>query len=201
MLLHVLNVEAQPDIETDRWEEQLTASGAGNASGVVDIKHFVAFCLQGGIEGAETVLGALSRAQQENERLAGPSEPSNEMLAAINTHPARNPDRSLTLSSLRTAVIGDQPPLPLPKDQAGALVVVDSKTYVLRERLGSGAGGSVFAASLKCEAADVHAAGDDESHDPDSMALKLAGGVGDAERRGADTRLGFVAVEAVAAAE
>eukprot|EP00971_Amphidinium_carterae_P063319 1253005-Amphidinium_carterae.1 len=64
------------------------------------------------------------------------------MLAAANPHPVRNPDKSLTLSSLRTAEIGEQTPLPLPKDQAGALLVVGFKTYVLGERLGSGAGGS-----------------------------------------------------------
>eukprot|EP00971_Amphidinium_carterae_P202390 4015764-Amphidinium_carterae.1 len=83
MLAHALNVEA-PDIE--RWEEELTASDACNASGVVDVKHFVAFCLQGGVERAETpVQGVLSRPQQEDERLASPSAPSNDMLAATNT--------------------------------------------------------------------------------------------------------------------
>eukprot|EP00971_Amphidinium_carterae_P291656 5789972-Amphidinium_carterae.1 len=56
MLLHVLNVETQPDIQTERWEEELTASGACNASGVVDVKLFVAFCLEGGVKGTETVL-------------------------------------------------------------------------------------------------------------------------------------------------
>eukprot|EP00971_Amphidinium_carterae_P295143 5860856-Amphidinium_carterae.1 len=40
-----------------------------------------------------------------------------------------------------------------------------------------------------------------DSHDPDSMALKLVGGGGDADFRGADTKLAAVAVEAVAAAE
>eukprot|EP00971_Amphidinium_carterae_P290740 5773257-Amphidinium_carterae.1 len=36
VLFHVLNAEApyQPDIETERWEQELTASGACNASGV-----------------------------------------------------------------------------------------------------------------------------------------------------------------------
>eukprot|EP00971_Amphidinium_carterae_P220256 4372658-Amphidinium_carterae.1 len=53
MLLHVLNVEAGTDYQIARWEEELTASGACNASGVVDVKHFVAFCQQGGIEGTE----------------------------------------------------------------------------------------------------------------------------------------------------
>eukprot|EP00971_Amphidinium_carterae_P252377 5010509-Amphidinium_carterae.1 len=43
MLAHTLNVGTQPDIQTQRWEEELTASGACNASGVVDVKHFVAF--------------------------------------------------------------------------------------------------------------------------------------------------------------
>eukprot|EP00971_Amphidinium_carterae_P340194 6478403-Amphidinium_carterae.1 len=47
MLVHALNVETH-DIHSERWEEELTASGACNASGVVDVKHFVAFCLQGG---------------------------------------------------------------------------------------------------------------------------------------------------------
>eukprot|EP00971_Amphidinium_carterae_P198063 3931167-Amphidinium_carterae.1 len=108
--------------------------------------------------------------------------------------------------TLSTAVIGGQIPLPLPEDQAGAVVVMRSKQYVLGERLGRGAGGSVFAATLKREAADVHevtAGGfeDSASHDAESMALKLVGGAGNAESRGADTRLAFVAVEAVAAAE
>eukprot|EP00971_Amphidinium_carterae_P113788 2254647-Amphidinium_carterae.1 len=35
MLVHVLNVETN-DIQSERWEEELTASGACNASGVVD---------------------------------------------------------------------------------------------------------------------------------------------------------------------
>eukprot|EP00971_Amphidinium_carterae_P259209 5143770-Amphidinium_carterae.1 len=58
MLVHVLNVEAQLDIETECWEEEeeITAFGVRNASGVVDVKHFVAFCLVGGIEGAEGML-------------------------------------------------------------------------------------------------------------------------------------------------
>eukprot|EP00971_Amphidinium_carterae_P218790 4342916-Amphidinium_carterae.1 len=88
MLVHAVKVEAH-DIQSERWEEELTASGACNASGVVDVKHFVAFCLQGGVERAETVQGVLQgqlpRPQQEDERLAAPSEPSNEMLAATNT--------------------------------------------------------------------------------------------------------------------
>eukprot|EP00971_Amphidinium_carterae_P116401 2305897-Amphidinium_carterae.1 len=142
MLVHAFNVEAQPDSETERWEQELTASGACNASAVVDVKHFVSFCEQGGLEGAETVQGVLSTSQQEDERLAAPPERSKGMLGAANPHPARNPDKSLTLSTLPTAVIGEQTPLPLPKDQAGAVLVVASKTYVLGERLGSGAGGS-----------------------------------------------------------
>eukprot|EP00971_Amphidinium_carterae_P181231 3595152-Amphidinium_carterae.1 len=151
-----------------------------------------------------------SRRQQ---RLATPSEPSHQMLAAVNTKPRgpSNPsgeDKGLisTTMSCRldsTTFIGEQIPLPLLEDQACAVVVVDSKQYVLGERLGRGAGGSVFAATLKREAADVHAAVDEESdgHDPDSMALKLVGGVRAQEFRGADTRLAAVAVEAVAAAE
>eukprot|EP00971_Amphidinium_carterae_P218357 4334072-Amphidinium_carterae.1 len=94
---------------------------------------------------------------------------------------------------------------PLPEDQAGAVVVVDSKQYVLGEKLGRGGGGSVFAATLK-RAADVREVTDggfedSDSHTPESMALKLVGGVGDAELRGVDARLAAVAVEAVAAAE
>eukprot|EP00971_Amphidinium_carterae_P278941 5537426-Amphidinium_carterae.1 len=87
--------------------------------------------------------------------------------------------------TLSTAVIGVHIPLPSPEDQAGAVVVVDSKQYVLGERLGRGAGGSVFVATLKCEAADVRASGGgkSESHDPDSKALKLVGGGGFAEFR------------------
>eukprot|EP00971_Amphidinium_carterae_P012655 249178-Amphidinium_carterae.1 len=157
MLLHVVNVEAC-EFQNNRWEEELTASGACNASGVVDVKRFVAFSLLEGIERAEhPVQGVLSKPQQEDERLAAPSALLNERLAAINTKPGGpfNPDRSLSISELSTAVIGEQ------------IVVVDSKQYVLGERLGQGAGGSVFAATLM----DVHPAGEERSHDPESMAL------------------------------
>eukprot|EP00971_Amphidinium_carterae_P023148 456740-Amphidinium_carterae.1 len=74
--------------------------------------------------------------------------------------------------TLSTAVIREPIPFPPPEDQAGAVVVVDSKQYVLGERLGSGAVGSVFAATLKSEAAVEES----DSHDPESMALKLVGG-------------------------
>eukprot|EP00971_Amphidinium_carterae_P215411 4275343-Amphidinium_carterae.1 len=248
MLFHVLSVEAQPHIETEGWEQELAAAGACNASGVVDVKHFVAFCQQGGGEGTKIVLGVLSTPQQEDERLAAPSEPAiemlaagstelsvsfrvqedessrlavpaepwNEVLAATNTKPGGpcNPSERdarpiSSLMSMASTLCGEQTPLPSPEDQAGAVVLVDSKRYVLGERLGTGGGGSVFAATLKREhvdvheAADVHVAVDEESdsHDPVSMALKLVGGVGNAELRGVDTRLACVAVEAVAAAE
>eukprot|EP00971_Amphidinium_carterae_P245747 4880542-Amphidinium_carterae.1 len=120
MLVHALHVEAH-DIQSERWEEALTASGACNASGVVDVKRFVAFCLQGGIERAETVLpGQLLRPQQEDERFAAPSAPLNEMLAATNTKPRSPLGRDLDWESwsLSTAVIGVQTPLPSPEDQA-----------------------------------------------------------------------------------
>eukprot|EP00971_Amphidinium_carterae_P178246 3535831-Amphidinium_carterae.1 len=217
MLLHVLTVEGQRDIQPERWEEELNASGVCDAFGVVDVKHFVSREMWKSI-GRVAILRVLAKSKFEDSLLAttrfvvshgaewelpAPVKSSNEMLDVTNTKRGgpRNPDRSLTLSSLQTAVIGEQTPLPLPKDQAGAMVVVDSKHYVLGEKLGHGAGGSVFAATLKREAVDVHARGESDSNDPDSMALKLVGGVGDADRRGADTRLGFVAVEAVAAAE
>eukprot|EP00971_Amphidinium_carterae_P028171 554850-Amphidinium_carterae.1 len=105
------------------------------------------------------------------------------MLAATNTNPSNPSGRDTDSESwtLSTAVIGEQFRLPSPADQAGTVVVVDSKQYVLGERLGQGAGGSGFAATLKREAADVHSAG--ESHDPDSKALKLVGGGGFAEFR------------------
>eukprot|EP00971_Amphidinium_carterae_P230491 4574296-Amphidinium_carterae.1 len=95
MLVHALHVEA-PDSQSEHWEEALTASGACNAFGVVDVKRFVAFCLQGDAEAgvvdvkhfgrAGKVLGVLSslHQQEEEERVAAPSEPSNEMLAATN---------------------------------------------------------------------------------------------------------------------
>eukprot|EP00971_Amphidinium_carterae_P217158 4311054-Amphidinium_carterae.1 len=136
MLLHVLHAEAHPDIQSERWEEELTASGARDASGVVDVRHFVTFSQQGGVEGPKTVQGAFT----ETERRAAPLEPSNEKLAAIKPGGPFNPDRSLSISSLSTAVIGGQTPLPSPADQAGALVVVNSTQYVLGERLGHGAG-------------------------------------------------------------
>eukprot|EP00971_Amphidinium_carterae_P175142 3472015-Amphidinium_carterae.1 len=198
MLVHVLNVETQLDIQAECWEEdeeeELTASGACNASGVVDVKRFVAACQQGCIEGAGKVLGVLSRPQQQDERLAAPSGPSIEMLDAANTKP-RSPsdpsrgdarrisstmpmasavldpschescgvDARLMHSKMSSTESGEQTPLPTrdvqPKDLAGAVLVVDSKQYVLGERLGDGAGGFVFAATLKRETADVHAAG------------------------------------------
>eukprot|EP00971_Amphidinium_carterae_P063124 1249240-Amphidinium_carterae.1 len=97
MLVHALHVEA-PNIE--RWEEELTASGACNAFGVVDVEHFVAFCLQGGVERTETPVqgvlpGQLPRPQQDYERLAAPMEPSNERLAATNTSPSNPLGRDL----------------------------------------------------------------------------------------------------------
>eukprot|EP00971_Amphidinium_carterae_P055512 1094072-Amphidinium_carterae.1 len=110
----LVNLKAQ-DVRTERWEEEVTASGACNASGVVDVKHFVAFCLQGRDEGAESVLGMLSRSQQEDERLAATSFTASQ---ATPKGIIIDPDRSLSLSSLSTAVIGEQIPLPSPKDQA-----------------------------------------------------------------------------------
>eukprot|EP00971_Amphidinium_carterae_P291177 5781492-Amphidinium_carterae.1 len=123
MLLHVLNVETRSDTQSEHWEEQLTASGACNASGVVDVKHFVHFCLplvneaachrsgvvdmknfvalclQRCVGRAGKVLGVCSTLrQQEDERLAAQLEPSNE--------------KTLTLSELSTAVIGEATPLP-----------------------------------------------------------------------------------------
>eukprot|EP00971_Amphidinium_carterae_P315729 6275983-Amphidinium_carterae.2 len=110
MLLHVLDVEEQPDIQTERWEEELTASGACDASGVVDLKHFVAFCLRGGVERAETpVQGVLfTMLEEDDERLAAPSEPTTEIVAATNTNPSNSLGRDLDWESwtLSTAVIG-----------------------------------------------------------------------------------------------
>eukprot|EP00971_Amphidinium_carterae_P085439 1690329-Amphidinium_carterae.1 len=93
--------------------------------------------MQGGTarEQTETVQGVLPRQlprpQQEDDRLAlaAPSELSNEMLAAANTNPSNPLGRDLDSESwtLSTAVIGEQIPLPSPEDQAGAVVVVDSK--------------------------------------------------------------------------
>eukprot|EP00971_Amphidinium_carterae_P043042 846319-Amphidinium_carterae.1 len=85
MLEHAWNVEAN-DTQSECWEERLTASGACNASDEVDVKHFVAFCLQGSFERTETAQGVLPRPQQEDERLAAPSEPTNEIVAATNTN-------------------------------------------------------------------------------------------------------------------
>eukprot|EP00971_Amphidinium_carterae_P076624 1513459-Amphidinium_carterae.1 len=91
MLLHVmirfsLNVKAHPEIQTERWEEVLNASGACDASGVVDVRRFVTFSQEGGVEGAESMLGVLSRPQKEIERLAAPSETSNKNMLA--NHPS-----------------------------------------------------------------------------------------------------------------
>eukprot|EP00971_Amphidinium_carterae_P101461 2008299-Amphidinium_carterae.1 len=98
MLAHAMNVEA-PYIQSERWEEELTASGACNVSGVVDVKRFVAFCLQGGVARTETVQAVLSRPQQEDERWAAPSKPSNEMLAATKTNPSNPLVRDLDWES------------------------------------------------------------------------------------------------------
>eukprot|EP00971_Amphidinium_carterae_P205286 4074443-Amphidinium_carterae.1 len=110
MLLHALNVEAN-DTQRECWEKILTASGACNASGVVDVKHIVAFCRR-----SEIVQGGLSRPQQEDEILAAASEPLSEMLAATNTNPSKplGRDTSLISSTMSTAKTGEQIPLPLP---------------------------------------------------------------------------------------
>eukprot|EP00971_Amphidinium_carterae_P269331 5343028-Amphidinium_carterae.1 len=100
MLLHVLHVEAHPDIQSERWEEELTASGACDASGVVDVRHFVTFSQQRGAEGAESMLGGLSTPQQETERLAAPSETSNKNMLA--NHPSVG-DMSSSSWTLSTA--------------------------------------------------------------------------------------------------
>eukprot|EP00971_Amphidinium_carterae_P263926 5236012-Amphidinium_carterae.1 len=174
MLLHVVNGETETDNQSKGWQEVLTASGACNALGVVDVEHFVRFCLLLGVEG----------------RLDAPSEPSKERLAATSSkpggpsHPAGG-DMSSSSWTLSAAWFGVLTPLPSLEDQAGAVVVVDSKQYVLGARLGSGAGGSVFATTLKRKATDVHSAADEPfgTQDPESMALKLVGGVDDAEFR------------------
>eukprot|EP00971_Amphidinium_carterae_P011986 236407-Amphidinium_carterae.1 len=149
MLAHAMNVEA-PDI--DRWEEELTASGACNASGLVDVNRFVAFCLQGGVERAETVLpGQLPRPQEEYEDVGDSftiqegdkREAATSFIASQGKLEGiiRNPDRSLSFSELATAIIGEQIPPPPLEDKAGVVVVVDSKQYVLGERLGQGGTG------------------------------------------------------------
>eukprot|EP00971_Amphidinium_carterae_P105065 2080462-Amphidinium_carterae.1 len=122
MLLHIRNVEAETDIQTDRCEQELTSSGACNASGVVDVKHFVAFCLQVGNEGAETVLNELFTIREGAERGTSSAASQGACKGIM-----RNPDRSLTLSELSTAVIGEQIPPPSLEDQAGTVVVADSK--------------------------------------------------------------------------
>eukprot|EP00971_Amphidinium_carterae_P252906 5020857-Amphidinium_carterae.1 len=120
MLPHVLNGEADADNQSERWQKVLTESGACNALGVVDVDHFVRFCLLFRVEG----------------RLDAPLEPLNKRLAATNTnpggpsHPAGG-DMSSSSWTLSAAVIGGQIPLPSPEDQAGAVVVVDSEQYVL----------------------------------------------------------------------
>eukprot|EP00971_Amphidinium_carterae_P205205 4072522-Amphidinium_carterae.1 len=116
MLIHVLNVEfvEARDSQTDRFEEELNASAACNAFGMVDVKHFVD-CLQGGEEGTENMLGTLSRSQQKDGRLAGTSFTASQ---ATPVGIIINPDKTLSMSSLSTAVIGEQIPLPSPKDQA-----------------------------------------------------------------------------------
>eukprot|EP00971_Amphidinium_carterae_P274115 5440294-Amphidinium_carterae.1 len=155
-LLHALHVET---FDMERWEEELTASGACNTSGVVDVKHFVTFCLQGGVEGtcfchrcgvvdvkhfvvlclqrcfgrAGNVLGVFSRLQQQIATNTNRSEP-----LGRDCHR----DTSLLSKTMSTTKSGKQIPLPSLADQAGAVVVVESKQYVLGERLGRGAGGS-----------------------------------------------------------
>eukprot|EP00971_Amphidinium_carterae_P191599 3802037-Amphidinium_carterae.1 len=107
MFAHALKVEAH-DIQSEPWEEKLTASGACNAFGVVDVKQFVEFCLRGGVQRAETMLpGQLLSPQLEDERLAAP-DPSTEMLAATKTNPSNPLGRDLDWESwtLSTAVIG-----------------------------------------------------------------------------------------------
>eukprot|EP00971_Amphidinium_carterae_P139758 2768952-Amphidinium_carterae.1 len=98
---------------------------------MVDVKHFVDFCQQEGVEGAKDMLGVLSRPQQGDGGLTAPSE-HERLEAAINTKPGgpshpSGGDMSSSSWTLSTAVIGGQIPLPSPEDHSGALVVVDSK--------------------------------------------------------------------------
>eukprot|EP00971_Amphidinium_carterae_P110457 2188132-Amphidinium_carterae.1 len=64
MLLHVLNVETQPDIQVERWEEELIACGACDASGVVDAKHFVSREMWKSI-GRVAILRVLAKSKQD----------------------------------------------------------------------------------------------------------------------------------------
>eukprot|EP00971_Amphidinium_carterae_P026548 523755-Amphidinium_carterae.1 len=173
LLLRVLNVEAGTDIHIDGWWMEGVRSSSWNLLRIfdgdhadVDVSKFVSFCMLQGVGGLDGVLGVLYRPQRGDERLAATSSTLLQGAARGVTRSMINIDKSLTLSSLSTAVIGEQTPLPSPEAQAGAVVVVNSKQYVLGEKLGRGAGGSVFAATL--EAADAHLVGDEksDSHDP-----------------------------------
>eukprot|EP00971_Amphidinium_carterae_P189151 3755070-Amphidinium_carterae.1 len=144
MLLRVLTVEAGTDYQTARWEEELTASGACNASGVVDVKHFVSREMWKSI-GRVAILRVLAKSKIEDGLLAATrfvmshgaewpaplEQPTNATLVG-NTNqgsPSHPSDGDMSSSSwtLSTAEIGGQIPLPSPKDQAGAVVGVDSK--------------------------------------------------------------------------
>eukprot|EP00971_Amphidinium_carterae_P209093 4148179-Amphidinium_carterae.1 len=69
MLLHILDVEAETDVEMERREEELTASGACNASGLVDVKHYVSREMWKSI-GRVAILRVLAQSKLENELLA-----------------------------------------------------------------------------------------------------------------------------------
>eukprot|EP00971_Amphidinium_carterae_P123036 2435898-Amphidinium_carterae.1 len=69
MLRHILDVEAETDIQTERREEELAASGACNARGVVDVKHYVSREMWKSI-GRVAILRMLAQSKLEDELLA-----------------------------------------------------------------------------------------------------------------------------------
>eukprot|EP00971_Amphidinium_carterae_P244891 4862190-Amphidinium_carterae.1 len=96
MLLGVLNVEAETDIQIARWEEELAASEACNACGVVDVRHYVSRVLaKSKLEDEMLVATRFVVSHGAEWELPAPSEPSKEMLAATYTkqggpyHPER----------------------------------------------------------------------------------------------------------------
>eukprot|EP00971_Amphidinium_carterae_P319887 6358372-Amphidinium_carterae.1 len=96
-----------------------------------------------------------------------------------------------------------QIPLPAPALTVGAVVSVASKHYEIGKKLGRGAGGCVYGATPRCEAADKGGRLG-QGGGPDSVALKLAGGGSELAAvgvRSRDTKLAAMAVEAFAAAE
>eukprot|EP00971_Amphidinium_carterae_P170695 3382915-Amphidinium_carterae.1 len=187
LLATVLSLEFPYQIS--EWEKQLIASGALDDAGKVDVQLFVK-------------ASSVSTTPTYPDAIVMPEVGLQSQAPTSGTVPqsaASQVDVS-KLSSFGSLDSNVQFPLPAPEVTVGAVVSVASKRYEVGEKLGHGAGGSVYRASPRREAADM-CARLSQGGGPDSVALKLAGGGSNLAFRPKDTKLAAIAVEAVAAAE